>query len=174
MAKEVHIDIGGSKRADFFVGKAAVDKDRLYLVLDPRRFRCHYVNIYPNLQLMRWTATEEWDLPFADESIDNANLNFIYDYVGKLYDRNDAYRPLIHSLRRVIKPLGHVFIREPRGYMEILIEMLQQEKFHVEGPKQIDEGAQTPAFSIFHGYAQKDEKPEDSAYFPLELIATPN
>ncbi len=81
MSKEVNIDIGGGKEAEFFVGKASQNRNSLYIVLDPEKFRCPYPKLCSNLQLIRWGSSatmSSWELPFQDASIDNAYLNNVY------------------------------------------------------------------------------------------------
>ncbi|MDD5146932.1 MAG: hypothetical protein PHV63_00055 [Candidatus Daviesbacteria bacterium] len=157
MLKEVHIDIGGGRSADYFVSMASVDKQGTYVVLDPEEFRCPYTTMYPNLRLVRWGANEKgtWELPFADSSIFEANINFIYDCVGwSGCDRRKAYDSIIKSLKRVLKPDGVIYVREPQCTIESLAERFKEHDFQVTEPFLLEKGVSET--SIFMRRLSKD------------------
>ena len=171
MPKEVNIDIGGGKRADYFVSRAVVEKHWLFIVLDPSEFRCPYINIYSNLQLIRWGASERgnWELPFIDYSVDEANMNFISDFM-KWTEGGQAYDSIIESLKRILKPTGVVCVREPEGTIRYLAEKFEEHGFQIIKPVPLEEDV-----SVTSVYLRKTGKGEiDSTYFPMEFKARLN
>lgn len=170
MTKEVNIDIGGGKRAEYFSSLAATNREGLFIVLDPKRFKCPYVNLYPNLQLVRWAALTSWELPFEDQTIDNAHLNFVYDFIVDLHGSYAAYRQVVTSLRRALRPTGHVFVREPQAYIETLADLFSAQGFLVSEARKITDHP-TPNSVMFNGWAKNTERPEESLYLPMEFTA---
>ncbi len=173
MTKEVNIDIGGGSKAEYFSALASIKKDELFIVLDPKKFKCHYVNIYPSLQPMRWGATQNWELPFRSRSVDRAHLNFVYDFISAWGLDELPYQKLISSLKRVLKPNGQVFVREPKIPLEILREFFEREGFVISESVRIEKQNQTPTYASFIKWAKKDPVGEQqSIYFPMEFVAT--
>ena len=171
MPKEVNIDIGCGKRADYFVSRAGVDKHGLFICLDPSEFRCQYMNMYPNLQLMRWGASEKgnWELPFANYSIDEANMNFISDFMDWTGE-GQAYDSIIISLKRVLKPDGVIHVREPRGTVRYLAEKFEEHGFQATNPVPLEEDVSET--SVYLRNTSKGKA--DSTYCPMEFEARLN
>lgn len=165
---EVHIDIGGGERADFFVHKARMNPGGMYVVIDPAIFHCPYPEIYKNLHLVNWAASKngDWELPFADQSIDEANMNFIHDVLDGFLDGKD-YVSIIKSLRRTIKPNGIVNVREPNGYIEFLAQEFNKYGFLTTNPASIDNDDTTETSLYLSGLSRNT----DSIYSPMVFQA---
>ncbi len=195
MYKEVKIDIGGGQRAEYFVGLASHDRSSLYVVLDPQKFRCLYVNIYPNLRLMRWGSGRtidgnNWELPFQDATVDHAYLNNIYGVmdevklpylVGKRTESQDdkeIYSRIVSSLRRVMKPSGVVHVKETQVLLGIVQQIYLESGFRITGgPKVTAEEEYTPTSFLLSKFVEEDVRkygvsnPMESMYLPMELTA---
>ncbi|MDO8486797.1 MAG: hypothetical protein Q7S45_00675 [Candidatus Curtissbacteria bacterium] len=164
MSKEVHIDIGGGIRADYFVLRASVDEQGIYVVLDPRKFHCAYPLIYPNLHLVRWAASEkgDWKLPFVDSSVSEANMNFISDFMDWAGD-GKAYDSIIESLKKTLKPNGVVYIREPNGTIRFLAERFEEHGFQVTRPIPIERDETETSVNM----REMSKDSDGSVYFPM-------
>lgn len=157
MPKELHIDIGGGEQAEYFVSKAARDRNSDYIVLDPGRFHCPHPQLYKNLHLIRWGASEKgnWELPLIDTSVDEAHMNFLLDCI-KWPGHGKAYSSIIESLRRVLKPNGIVYVREPAGEIDFTAKMFRERGFQPTDPSPLNDGDGTATSSYLMGWGAMD------------------
>lgn len=177
MHKEINLDIGGGKSAEHFVSKAGIDLRRenkgVFIVLDPKRFKCPYIDMYPNLQLMRWAASADgsWELPFANQSVDSANMNFIYGVLNVPFScDDDAYYSIGSSLKRVLKSSGIITVREPKGLVGHIARKFRELGFEVSGPV-FAEYDETETSGYLRGLSKSEGENEKSIYFPMQFEA---
>lgn len=187
MFQEINIDIGSGEHADFFVPLAGRNRNALYVALDPKRFRCPYPNLYPNLRLMIWRSGlvkgENWEIPFRNASVDNAHLNNIFGVLDEikhnrliawyLNQDEDIYHRVVLSLKRIMKPMGRIYVREARGLIPIVQEIYMREGFSIiDGPKISPPENFAATSGMLLGLAERSKEGLGaSCYLPMEFVA---
>ena len=134
---EVAIDVGGGY-GEYFVDRARHERNRQFLILEPRNLRLKRVP--RNLHVITWGSHPELELPLASNSIDEANLNFLWGEISyKEEDTDDAnneapkrYGLLLRQIHRVLRPSGSLKITDANGLLSKIKEALRGEMYKIE------------------------------------------
>lgn len=130
MSKEVFLDIGAWE-GESLIERARENPTKQYLVIDPEIDPKNLPRREVLPQNLKWITgkiDERAQLPFVDESVDEANLNFVFCFLyGDEYeDEQEAlfkeiFPRILIEATRVLKKGGSLLIREPR-YMVAIME----------------------------------------------------
>ena len=181
--REVNIDIGGGKGAEFFLKLAQENPEETFLVFDPAIEQIPE-NSPKNLHLIKWGS--KWrsevpsSIPLKDNSVDKAYLIFL---TGELYEDQEAvsdlksYPALVADLKRVIKAGGSIFVSEPRAHIETAREIFDKAGFRVGTSFPMLDITRTAWIELFFHLAcdtfhQKGfHDPRRSSVYPMEFCA---
>jgi len=131
----VAVDIGGGQ-GEYFVDRARGEPQKTFVILEPAPLSLP--DKPPNLHIIRWKSTAALTLPFADKSIDEVNINYLF---GKMepsrlerhrpLDQKEIYRRLIKDARQVLKSGGKISIIDAHCHINLIKEILIESGYHI-------------------------------------------
>lgn len=130
-SKEINLDIGAGS-VEAFLQRARENPDKFFVAIESRPWREWEdlkAHLPPNLSLLATEITTTHDLPFPDNSVDEANLDFVFSFIEgaveeepELYNTKLLFPRLIKESLRVLKPGGKLILRDFKDTAQNVIE----------------------------------------------------
>ena len=172
---KIEIDVAGG-RGEYFVEKARKERGKVFLLLDP--VPAKILRKPANLNVFRWISSKRSALPITKDSVDEANVNFLF---GEIRDENDEvysdptqfeeYRRVSQEIFRVLKPNGTLKVVDARANIFNIKDLLIDSGFGIlEEPRVISDGDRTVWTKVFFDVYKNVGKPlEKSEAAPMEI-----
>jgi hypothetical protein len=176
--KSFEIDVGGGN-AEALIKKASEHPEKVFIMLEPSEVTLPEKP--DNLHVIQWRSEPDGGIPLAEESVDEANIDFL---MGEIRWHNHPntdtdeetfakYKKLLADVRSALKDGGMLHITDVQYCIREIVNLLQEEGFEiVRGPMKVADEAKTPWTKFFADAYKSGGKSEDeSEALPMEVDA---